>query len=256
MTDVIRAARREDAPRIVELIRGGFAAERLEAFIYGCHGVTAFVEQLVDGAAVVDTQFFVGERAGVVVAAIEMRRLETQLFLNYVAVAPDARRGHLGSRLLLHAIEALHDARHASISLDVFDDNAPACAWYEGLGFTRERVTAWGRRPLPGAGARAGVGVAVGLPQAWACVATFGFGQLAVACGGRSYTAGLLGPRYWRITDPAALEDPMLLETLVAIAPARELLTLTPESGAAAFARTVRLVAPLADVRARLAVRP
>lgn len=254
MTDVVRAARREDATRIVELIRSGFAAERLEAFIYGCAGVVAFVEQLIEGAAVVDTRFFVAERAGVVVAAIEMRRLATQLFLNYVAVAPDARRGHLGSRLLRHAIDALHDARHATIALDVFDDNAAACAWYEGLGFERERVTAWVRQPLPASAPTADLGVAAGLPQAWASVAAFGFGQLTVTCGERAYTAGLLGPRYWRITDPAALEDPMLLETLIAIAPAREILALVTETAAAPFARTVRLAAQLVDVRARLAV--
>lgn len=254
MTDLLRAARREDAARIVELIRGGFVAERLEAFIHGCPGVAAFVEQLIDGSAVVETRFYVVERAGRVVAAIEMRRLEAQLFLNYVAVAPDARRGHLGSRLLLHALDALRDARHATIALDVFDDNAAACAWYEGLGFERERVTAWVRQPLTSTGG--GVGVVSGLPQAWACVAAFGFGQVTVTCGARSYTAGLLGPRYWRLTDPAALEDPLLLDTLVAIAPAREILALVPAiDGVAPFTRTVRLVARLDDVRARLAER-
>ncbi len=63
----------------------------------------------------------------------------------YLAVAQDARRNGIGRRLMA-AAEVWLAARGASkIQLMVRDDNDVATAFYQALGFDRQRVATWGR---------------------------------------------------------------------------------------------------------------
>jgi GrpB-like predicted nucleotidyltransferase (UPF0157 family) len=56
--------------------------------------------------------------------------------LSALYVLPDRQRRHLGRRLMLHAVEALHARGHRSLALWVLRDNRGGRAFYERIGGT------------------------------------------------------------------------------------------------------------------------
>jgi GNAT superfamily N-acetyltransferase len=252
----LRVARREDAVAIVELVRQGFEPSLLEAFVYGCSGAARYVGAQIEAREKGgDTAYFVAELGGAVCAMIEMRSLVDRLFLNYVAVDPGVRHARVGSRLLCHAIEALARPNHASLSLDVLDDNAPAVAWYRGLGLTEDSRTRWHVRSL-GAGDPGDLAALAGLPQAAICQRELGFSMFTATTQRGSYAVGMLGERWFRVTSAAALEDAALLAALRRLDARRDLLALLPEGtevdGTRPLALTRRLTGELGSVRMQL----
>jgi N-acetylglutamate synthase-like GNAT family acetyltransferase len=249
----IRQARHSDAPRIVELIRCSFEPHILELFIYGCDGVTRFVEHQIAARAVGgDTAYFVAEADERVIACAEIRRVSDRLFLNYIAVDPSARAHGTGRSLLATALAALHTTE-SRLVLDVLEDNKIARSWYDSLGLVTEAVTCWYRLARPRAAHAPGI--IVGLPQARACHAMFGFSQVTIDCGSKSYAVGMLGEHLYRLTDPAAVRDDALLAALHRLDDSRDLLLLAAGHvalDATPVARTERRVAALDGVLSRL----
>jgi ribosomal protein S18 acetylase RimI-like enzyme len=227
---VYRAAQPADAEAMVDLIRRGFDPSLLGAFVYGCDGAAAYVaEQVRASSREGDTAFFVATQDDRVVGMIEMRLLHEELFLNYVAVHPSVRRHHVGSRLLGHAIEVLGTTRHRRLSLDVLESNLPASRWYDGLGFHEISRTCWYVGPIPAPAKEPESGTTVsGMPQANACHAAFGFSMVTVTTGKKSYSIGLLGRTYFRVTSAEPLEDDDLLGALTRLDGSRQILALLP----------------------------
>lgn len=252
----LREARPEDAARIVDLVRGGFNAELVQAFIYGCHGIEGYVRSLIeDRGRGVDTWYVVAESAGSVVGCIEMRDLAGRLCLNYVAVDAALRSARLGSQLLRHAIAG--HAPEDALVLDVLEHNEVARRWYAALGMTQEGSTEWLTAPLPGDPGSAHAARLSGFPQARLLQAQLGFSLFQVACGGRRYDVGMLGQRWFRVTSSEALADEALGSALRRIDANRQLLALLPggsavPAGAHRLTGTRRLVAPLSEVAERL----
>ena len=100
-----------------------------------------------------DRTCWVAVRDGDVVGTIGLfRRLEdfrAALHLGWFAVAPEARRRGIGSRLLRHAIREAEASGAACLRLETSDasDERLAQSLYEAFGFgvTRTRENAWGR---------------------------------------------------------------------------------------------------------------
>lgn len=244
---LLRAAQPADAEAMVGLIRGGFDPSLLSAFIYGCDGAVAYVaEQVRASACEGDTAFFLATQDDRVVGMIEMRLLQEELFLNYVAVDAALRRHRVGSRLLRLAIEMLAASRHRSVSLDVLESNLPASRWYERLGFREISRTSWyvgailARAPDE---PKSGTTIS-GLPQAKACHAAFGFSMVTVTTAKKSHSIGLLGEHYFRVATAEALADDELLAALQRFDASRQVLALLPSGGP-----VPRGLAPLAVTR-------
>ncbi len=252
-------ARHDDAGEIVALIRGGFAPDRVAMFIYGCGGIQRFIEDQIDAAELgVDTQFLVLEQEERLVACIEMRVLFDRLFLSYVAVDPSVRKQRCGSRLLAAAIDRLGRPEHRELSLDVFEDNSAARAWYDGLGMHDVSVTNWYDLPLPHDRTASSMTILGGLAQARLSHREYGFGQFSVTSStGSTHPIGLLGEHVFRISAREPLEDRHTLACLTRLDPRRRILALLPANeqlgNTAPFARTRRKTSSLADVRERLA---
>ncbi len=241
---------------MVELVRKGFEPSLLEAFIYGCSGAARYVAAQIEAHEKGgDTGYFVAELGGTVCGMIEMRSLLDRLFLNYVAVDPSVRQARLGSQLLGHAIEVLARPGQTSLSLDVLEDNVAAARWYEGLGLTEDARTRWHVRSL-GAEDPTDYAALAGLPQAALCQRNLGFSMFTATTGRGSYTVGMLGERWFRVTVRAALDDAALLAALRRLDARRDLLALLPDGievrGARPLALTRRLTGELASVRAKL----
>lgn len=259
----LRDARPGDAGAVVALVRAGFDAELVRAFVYGCHGVERYVrEQISARDAGADTVYSVAESdEGRVVGCVEMRVLSDRLYLNYISVADGFRAARLGTRLLDYAIRRDLREGHRLLALDVLEHNAPARRWYDGLGMAHEASTIWYARPL-GDGAHEGpAGLVSGLPQARVLQRELGFSQVRVTVGDRGYDVGMLGDAWFRTTSAEAMGDPRLLAALRRVDPARELLALVPEGAPAhpaarRITATHRLSAPIDGVCARLNAAP
>ena len=236
----VREATVADAPSIAQTIQGGFSAELLQLFIYGCRGIAGYVAaQIAARARGGDTLFSVGERGAGIDACIELRALPDQLFLNYVAVAPAARRSGAGNQLLDDAIRRMRLPAHCSLGLDVLETNSAALAWYASLGLEHGSTTVWWGLALDEEPAERPRAV-VGLPQAELAYAAFGFSRVTLAGSG---DVGLLGDRWFRITDAAMLCDASVHAALRTLDPKRQILALLPDGAlpAALRARARRL---------------
>lgn len=228
---VVRPARSDEAPDIVELVRGGFEPSVLECTIYGCHGVANYVaRQLSLPPSLASTVYFVAELRGALVGCIEMRRDEGQLFPNYISVQRSFRHRGIGSLLFGRALELATLASSREVQLDVFTGNAVALNWYEGLGFERVSTSQWWditpRTPEAPLGPPAMV---LGFPQAELCHQSFGFSQVEVVAGNRVFPVGRLGSKWFRVTGPDALLVPAFKAALRRLDRRRHVLLLAQE---------------------------
>ncbi|MCE5268413.1 MAG: GNAT family N-acetyltransferase [Planctomycetaceae bacterium] len=255
-----RTAVAADAPQIVALIRDAFPAPLVTAMTYGCPGVADFVaEQIAVQDLGGETFYVVAADEQGLVGCAEGRRLPRRLFLSYIAVSSTIRGQGIGRRLLLALIEAA-GIEADELALDVFDFNTAARRWYDRLGFESRESGSWCEASLDGGRPRP-VRL-IGYAQAEACHRLYGFSQFTLCTPEGQYDIGRLEARWYRLSDPAAIEAPGVLATLKRLAPERRLLLIGNASKAASslsdareFARSHRMAAPLNNLRKRLTER-
>ncbi len=87
-------------------------------------------------------------------------------WVNYLAVAPAARRRGLGRRLMRAAEDRLAALGCAKLNLQVRAGNGDAAAFYEAIGYRQDAVVSYGRRLVVDAADPGGAGgcVAYGKP--------------------------------------------------------------------------------------------
>jgi ribosomal protein S18 acetylase RimI-like enzyme len=229
MTDDIqvRLAIPVDASPIVEIIRQGFSPALLDCMIYGCAGISTYVEQQIT-LTLADTFFAVAVSGRDILGCIELRLFPDTLFLNYIAVRPEVRGLGIGSRLLKYALEIVSRPVHRTMQLDVFEENRAALAWYERLGFDVIERRNWWEIQLAAPDDVPEIGYISGYPQAEICQREFGFSQFRFVTSGGEYTIGRIGNRWFRITQPSAVEDRAVLSMLSHLAPNRHVLAIVP----------------------------
>lgn len=219
----IRDAAPADAPAIARVLQSAFPPRTIELFIYGCAGIDRYIAAQIEAwPKGGDTAFTVAESDGAVAGFVELRVLPDRLFVNYIALADGARSSGLGPRLLEAAIARTRRPHHARMGLDVLADNTGARRWYDALGFSEDSRTEWWRLPLPASSAEPAQ--VIGLPQAAALQAAYGFSRVTVA----GHDIGLLGERWFRITDARVLSEGAAIAALRRLDPAREVLALVP----------------------------
>lgn len=85
-------------------------------------------------------------RAMLVLPLFERARQPGELLMDGIAVAPEARGGGIGTRLLQRLQQFAAEEGYRQLRLDVIDTNPAARRLYERLGFVATRTTSW--RPL------------------------------------------------------------------------------------------------------------
>ena len=139
-----RSAKARDVKHIVATVAGAFPADLTKLTIYGCEGVERYVKAVIDSSdSSSENRFNVATSRGVLVAACELRDLHNGVHLNYIAVAPTHRGSGVGRQLLTQGLRDHAIGEDAILSLDVFEDNLLALAWYERLGLMRASTTDW-----------------------------------------------------------------------------------------------------------------
>ncbi|MGC3996857.1 MAG: GNAT family N-acetyltransferase [Anaeromyxobacter sp.] len=224
----VREARPEDAGGIVEALRAGMPARAVPYTIFGGSGIDRFVSEAVGGAPRGLGRFWVWEAGGRVDGFAELRREGERLFLNHVYVHPRAQDRGAG-RALLRAALAASAAGAEELELEVFSGNARAIGWYRTLGLQPVGAAGWWLVPWPPDRPRVAGWRAVGLGEAAAAHARYGFSRFALEDGsGRRFTLGRLGARALRTLEPGLVQAPGALAALAALGLAERLLCIAP----------------------------
>lgn len=90
--------------------------------------------------------FLVAESDGRIVGAVMAGYEGHRGWINYLAVAPERRRGGLGRRLMAEAERLLRAAGCPKINLQVRPDNREVLAFYGRIGFAVEGAISLGKR--------------------------------------------------------------------------------------------------------------
>jgi ribosomal protein S18 acetylase RimI-like enzyme len=121
-------------PPLDEPHRDAFVALHEELFPRTYYSGRQLAEQHARGEAVVLTLV---EDASVVGYAVGRAKSPSEGYVDFLGVAGDARGAGCGRRLAVAICRHLfEDARRSRVSLTVYEDNAPALAVYDRLGFT------------------------------------------------------------------------------------------------------------------------
>ncbi len=223
-----------------------YASNRLAAYVADCLAATATDAPRFRLLTTTD-----GTPAGLA----EWRPQPDGLFLNQLVVAPRHRRRGGARALLAHALSAA--GTEGMLRLDVFVDRPHVLDWYRRLGLAPEATRTWTCLPLPPPSAVTHPTPPPDLPEADARHRRYGFSTFQLALEGRTYPIGRLGARLFRTTDAAVPADREALLALAQLDPRRQLLCIAPEPlPGAVLARSLRLAAPVAAVRAALTDSP
>ena len=258
-----RQAETRDAEAFVALIRRAFAPERIGLTIYGAPGIATFIaDQLESRSAQSARRYMVAEAESRIVGAAELTTSDAEVFLGYIAVDETLRSRRIATKLLAASIAAVRRSTQTQFVLDVFSDNVVARRWYEGLGMAPDARPSsdWWQLPLAAPDSLSSLLATEPLDESDERYARYGFSEIVVLSDAKRYTIGLLGDRYFRCTNAAAVFDAALIRTLGAIDSSRQLLihSLDPaldleRLGARRLFSSVRLRAPLDEIERRLA---
>lgn len=229
----VRQACPGDASRIVSLIARSFSPAIKDATIYGCSGISKYVQANMAGAKQSsDSKYFVAELDGEMAGCAEFRVLPRTIFLNYICVLRKLRGGGIGEEMLRQSVPLVKGPETEDFKLDVFFDNAPALSWYHKLGFESAATTDWWSIPLPKKKQFRPNAVISGLPQAQVCHRQFGFSHFTMDTPAGSYRVGKLGEKWFRISQPQFINDHNAMQYLCHQKSGQKLLCLfSPDSG-------------------------
>lgn len=211
---IFRKAIAADARAIADIVKSSFLDYYLGEMIYGCHGIVQYLADLLSfDEAVSDSATFVAEFNNEVCAVAQFKKLSNSktFYLSYICANESFRRNKLGSRLLQYALES-EEFSYDTVSLDVFEHNIIAKNWYESLGFHLTQKKSWMQVRVEGA--IAGSGYLANLPQSMTCYQKYGFSELLVVTCSDRYIVGVLGEKYYRISNPNIFEDLYAIEAL------------------------------------------
>lgn len=227
----VRSASASDVQWLAEVSRVSFAPRLHPYLISAQPGINRFWEVVLQ-----HPKSFPG-RCFLVAETDEGRRLgfaDLQMVapdcahLSYVCVIEEAR-GRGVARTLLREYLGRHPSV-ASMQLDVFEDNAPARALYDLLGFAPEVTTTWWAAALVQDSTPAADDVQVeGLHVATAGMDTYGFAEFSVAVGDTVLPLARPSATVLRCPDPAMLLQPSVLAAVASELPELEqVLVLAP----------------------------
>lgn len=222
--EVIRKADARDVRALAGLLRREMPTELRGLTIYDCHGVENHVLANIDRGAAAPVNYHVAELDGCVAGAIEMKRTEEIQFLQYLAVAPEARGRGVGGRLLAAALSP--DV--SKLRLHVLETNALARSWYARLGMREVGEVGWWAGCLPAPRRETGF-VLLDRAGARAEWMRLGFTQAVVEAHGKRFAVGVLGNDWLRFGAWELVRQAALLAEVDAEWPGRKALVLESE---------------------------
>lgn len=164
--------------------------------IYQAPQSVRYLELLITRPSEVgDHDVFVVEEAKRVIGYFHAVKRQTEYFLNYIAVDTNRQHSGLGRRLLNWYEHLGLTTGCSNLTLDVFESNAPACAWYLAHGYHQVKEIYHARIPLGNWDKPAPelACAASTLQAALAQEQTWGFSKIVMSGPSGSMTVGLIG---------------------------------------------------------------
>jgi len=224
---IFRKANIDDADAIAGLVKEAFADYHVEKMIYGCHGIVQYLkDQLSIDDDLSDAATFVAVLGSEICAVAQFKRMQKNktLYLNYICAAKRLRRKKMGSRLLGFSLEN-ESYDYDRVALDVFESNVNAKSWYDNLGFSLNEEKNWA--VITPDKKDCDSGCLTDLPQSKTCYQKYGFSQLSVLTKSNTYTVGILGDKYYRLSNGDILEDSAAIQALKRFDSKRKFLLIT-----------------------------
>lgn len=217
----VRPAVTADAGWLAEVSRTSFAPRLHPYLISAQPGTARFWEVVLSHpAAFPGRTFLVAEAEAEGDGRIGFADLQLvdpdRAHLSYVCVLAAARGRGVAGTLLRDFLQRHPEV--TSMKLDVFEDNAPARALYERLGFEPGATTTWWVADLPPARPADGVRLQ-GLHAATAWMDTYGFAELAVVVDEAVRPLARPSRSVLRCPDPVLLQQPEVLAAVAAELP-------------------------------------
>ena len=103
-----------------------------ETTILGGAGLDRFIRDQIASASA--NRFLVAEVGGHIVGMSAWRYEGEELFLNHLFVHPSVQGRRVGTWLWARGLAGLNTGAARTLSLDVYEDNTRAAAWYRSLG--------------------------------------------------------------------------------------------------------------------------
>lgn len=254
---IIRAALPNDSLAMAAVVRAASSPLMRETTILGGLGLDRFLRDQMTSESV--NRFLVAEIGGNVVGMSAWRYEGEDVFLNYLFVHPSAQGCRVGTVLWARGMAVMERRGIRSLSIDVYEENVRAAAWYRSLGLEPVATRLLMAVPLGEGKDEQSEWASTYLGDGDEAYARYGFSQFTLTTQRAAYAIGRLGQKYFR--GPAALvEDEVALAALRRLDPRRHVLCIdgsewwekASERGAILLGRTVRLSAPHEQVVARL----
>lgn len=165
-----------------------------------------------------------------VIGMAEFIRNGDYIFLNHIYVTSSMRGMNVGSRLFMEGLLMARNIGQKNIFLDVFKDNIRALNWYNSLGFEIVQEMSWvifnyigNDKPLNNGGY-----ILKEYSKALRLYSIYGFSEFVLQTKKGEYRIGLLGEKYYRITEKNLIFDCEALNVLNVINPNRKFLGIFP----------------------------
>ena len=213
----LRIAEPSDAPEIFALASRVFGEKQFLYTVYQAPQSLKYVGRLIT-AGDANHRFVLLKRDLELLGYYEALLRDGTCFLNYIAIDP-AVSGQGFGKLLLRDFEVMgcnSGCRH--LSLDVFQSNTRAVAWYQNSGFREESVTYLARIALRDA-PNNGVGLRIDkedIDRALADERAWGFSKVQWQCAGGWVCLGFIGGRYCKLLDLDGITLAQAVNTLAA----------------------------------------
>lgn len=226
VTTKIEPANSDHADAIREILVQGFPRYLLPYTIYGCEQYTVFLQDQIEIQNIGhNTQFVTYCEDGKLLGYVELRSLPDALFLNNIAVLPEAQGRGIGKELLAEAIKITRAPAHYLFELDVFVSNLRAKNWYHRLGMRSVYEQFWLKIPLlatdlcfDGWWNTPDLGLANQVHK------YYGFSQFALQFDSTRYKIGRISNNLYRITENNILSNKAAVSVLATLDSERQLL--------------------------------
>ncbi len=253
----IRPALPDDSTTIAAVVRAASSPFMRETTVLGGLGLDRFLRDQMTAESA--NRFLVAEVEGHVVGMSAWRYEGEYLFLNHLFVHPSAQGRRVGTLLWARGMAVMARAGIHRLSVDVYEDNVRAEAWYRSLALEPVATRLLMAVPLTEVRDERSEWTSTYLGEADEAYGRYGFSQFTLTTQRAAYTIGRLGQSYFRCTA-ALMEDAVALAALHRLDPHRRVLCIdgsewwqkASERGATPLGRTIRLRAPLEQVVARL----
>lgn len=230
----------EDDMALVAGLTGSWVEpEFFRTSIFSCPGYDRYLRQLAVLPARVRSNLLIGAYDNrELLGFAEWRRIGDVLFLNNLYVDPNCRGEGIGKNLIEFGKRLAVAEERITIALDAFASESKTIAWYERLGFQKERPSYTYSGPNPyGDSALDSISdnhthhsdldhdfELADYSQSEAIHAAYGFSTLNLRSRDELFSVGRIAGRFFRLSSEKDLYNVLLLQRLAQIDPKRFLL--------------------------------